>query len=651
MPICRICTILLLGCLLGVSPLSAIDQSIALRPEPSTPKSSESDPTKQLIAQLGSDDFTKRRDAEAELIQLGPAAFDALQNAQTDPDLEIATQAQYLLHRVAIDWARTSDPDSVRDIMTNYARVGGRERRELIGQLAALEEGAGLAALSRIAHFELSNSIAKYAALAVLNGRNEHQESAEKIAKTISQEIGDSPRDSVRWLRLYAMQLKNMGQVDSRWISLIDEEITQLTKEPRTSDKLVLGLIQFHIELSKDLSDTEALFTALKTKIDYLSKQSNSSESNAVLAMSRILDKGYGEIWGTSLTHYAGSINNDALLRYALNNKQVPVNSSLALSVSWIIEQHQWAVLERIENHYAATIKDDRLLLYLLAMAQAARGESAEAAKRAERAYKHVSDDGNERNGLADVIADLGYHNWAEREWRYVIESSPLTSSQSMVARRSLANWRLHDRGDDKAAAEILAEVCDAVDGNVDLKKEVLADNERSYYLKVLRTQREYFTACHLETQQDFVAQRRHLDSACRLDPEDPDVLIAMFRLQDADDDYRKRVEGRILRAITAVEQRIESEPQEPTWYNHYAWLVSNTQGDFEKAVRYSLKSLELSPDTPSYLDTLGRCYFAAGDLENAMKYQRKAVELHPQVQVMRRQLEMFERNLASKKK
>jgi outer membrane protein assembly factor BamD (BamD/ComL family) len=43
----------------------------------------------------------------------------------------------------------------------------------------------------------------------------------------------------------------------------------------------------------------------------------------------------------------------------------------------------------------------------------------------------------------------------------------------------------------------------------------------------------------------------------------------------------------------------------------------------------------------------LGRCYFAAGDLENAIKYQRQAVEKHPQVQVMRRQLAMFEKALA----
>jgi tetratricopeptide (TPR) repeat protein len=214
-----------------------------------------------------------------------------------------------------------------------------------------------------------------------------------------------------------------------------------------------------------------------------------------------------------------------------------------------------------------------------------------------------------------------------------------------MMARTSVANWCLHDRGQDKEAAELLGEVCDAVDGNKETKSNVMADSEGKYYLnKLVRTQRDYFTACHLESQQDFKGQRKSLEKALRRNPEDPDVLIAMYRLQEVDDTYRERVKDRIVRALAKVEQDIENDLNDPNKYNHYAWLVSNTEGDFDKAVSYSLKSLELSPDTPSYLDTLGRCYFSAGDLQNAIKSQRLAVKMHPQVRVMRKQLEMFEK-------
>jgi tetratricopeptide (TPR) repeat protein len=80
---------------------------------------------------------------------------------------------------------------------------------------------------------------------------------------------------------------------------------------------------------------------------------------------------------------------------------------------------------------------------------------------------------------------------------------------------------------------------------------------------------------------------------------------------------------------------------------NHWAWLVSNTEGDFRKAVKFSLRSLQLSPGSPSYLDTLGRCYYSAGDLENAIRYQREAVKKHPHMQVMQRQLVLFEKEFA----
>ena len=50
-----------------------------------------------------------------------------------------------------------------------------------------------------------------------------------------------------------------------------------------------------------------------------------------------------------------------------------------------------------------------------------------------------------------------------------------------------------------------------------------------------------------------------------------------------------------------------------------------------------------------SFLDTLGRCYYAAGDYENAVKYQRQAVEKVDYMQVMQRQLALFEKTLAEK--
>ena len=80
--------------------------------------------------------------------------------------------------------------------------------------------------------------------------------------------------------------------------------------------------------------------------------------------------------------------------------------------------------------------------------------------------------------------------------------------------------------------------------------------------------------------------------------------------------------------------------------YNQYAWLVGNTTGDYETALRYSHRSLELRPGTAGYLDTLGRCYYAKQDYVNAEKYQLQAVRRDPHSGAVQRQLELFQRTL-----
>ncbi|OYV85899.1 MAG: hypothetical protein B7Z73_12680, partial [Planctomycetia bacterium 21-64-5] len=87
----------------------------------------------------------------------------------------------------------------------------------------------------------------------------------------------------------------------------------------------------------------------------------------------------------------------------------------------------------------------------------------------------------------------------------------------------------------------------------------------------------------------------------------------------------------------------------DPTPYNQFAWLVANTEGDYQEALRYSEKSLELVRANPrlsgseaSLLDTLGRCHYAVGDYENAVKAQSRAVELDPESGLMSKQLGIF---------
>ena len=87
------------------------------------------------------------------------------------------------------------------------------------------------------------------------------------------------------------------------------------------------------------------------------------------------------------------------------------------------------------------------------------------------------------------------------------------------------------------------------------------------------------------------------------------------------------------------------------TQNNQLAWLISNTVGDFDEAIRCSHRSLELRPGSAAYLDTLGCCYFAKKDYANAVKYQKQAVKADPHSGLIKKQLAKFEEALAASQK
>ncbi len=555
-----------------------------------------------LIDQLGSEQYFLRRHAEEQLIERGADVFDQLQLAEEHPDLEIATRAHYILQRIRIEWIYPNDSAEVQAAMRNYGDLSKAERLQRMDQLIALANDNGLGALCRIARFEPSPQLARNAAFVVMRSAAPPKRVSERVA-VIRRELGDSRRVPVEWLRIYGEQLEQPERVIDRWLTLIDEEAARLAENlPDTEAVFVYELIDFHLKLCQENPRPEAIFASLQRRTDLYVRQE-------------------------------GRLRNG--LAYAMN---------------WLWENEQWEALELLEDHYDKTIRQERLLVYLAAAARWKQGRNELADEFAERGYKMEADDATDREDIGDLIGEMGRHDWAEREWWFVVETFPVLDSNSMSARRSLALLRLHDRGEDRRAAELMAEVSDALEADAKLKRNIMRDAVGRRLLNQLHAQKDYFLACQAAAEGNQEEQRKHLESACVRDPQDPDVLIAMYRVKDADETFRKQTVMRIQQAVRTVEGFIEQEPNNSHWYNHWAWLVSNTEGDYAQAVKHSLRSLELSPDSPSLLDTLGRCYYAVGELEKAVRVQREAVRQHPHLQVMRDQLELFESALAELK-
>jgi tetratricopeptide (TPR) repeat protein len=178
-----------------------------------------------------------------------------------------------------------------------------------------------------------------------------------------------------------------------------------------------------------------------------------------------------------------------------------------------------------------------------------------------------------------------------------------------------------------------------------------------------------YFYALDLMEKGKMEEARKHLDEGAVADPTDADVLIALYRWPIQTPEQQAAIRKLIATTTENFEKEMEShkggdgggdpfgsEKQEyATACNQYAWLVSNTFGDFDKAIRASHKSVEvrqeLKREVGAYYDTLGRCYFAKQDFDNAIKYQTLALKLDPHSGQMKRQLALFQKAKAEKGK
>jgi tetratricopeptide (TPR) repeat protein len=87
----------------------------------------------------------------------------------------------------------------------------------------------------------------------------------------------------------------------------------------------------------------------------------------------------------------------------------------------------------------------------------------------------------------------------------------------------------------------------------------------------------------------------------------------------------------------------IGSNPAAAQPCNEFAWLVANTEGDLDEAMRFSHRSLELSGGRGSYWDTLARVCFAKGEYARAVKYQTHAAEQLPHNRFVQKQFVLFQ--------
>jgi tetratricopeptide (TPR) repeat protein len=568
----------------------------------------------RLIGELGSDQFVRRERAQAELERLGVAAFDAIREAQLHDDIEVSLRARYLVRRLQVRWFDEHDPPEVRRVMRDYGEQTVAERRARMDRLAGLDEGQGAAALCRLVRFESELTLAKHAALLVLR-QDLPVDSAARAerGRRLLEAISLSRNPAAVWVKTHARSLFVSEQDDSVWDGLLDREEQTLVQFPeRTSSEIVIDLMRWRAERLFD-----------QQRVD-----------EAVPLAMRTLDL-------------------------------VPAKRDQLLSaVDWLIRFQVWDGAEELADRHPEAFGDSILLRYRLAEVQLTRGDSELAEATAEEAMKHRAEQFEERLEAAVALQERGLFPWAEREFRSVIENAPVGSNHEFEARFSLAEM-LHDHLKDLAAAKVYQEVADRMEADPDYAKR-FRDHRRGDP-DIMRARMHFFYSEHYATE-DRAKQREQLELGLKIYPREIDLLIAAYRFPEGDESWRTMIRQLLEDAVGTYREQIRqysdllqgmsgrAQEKEVRRYvavlnNQFAWLVANTEGDFDEALRCSRLSLEYMPNSAGYLDTLGRCYYALGDYENAVKYQARAVALEPHSGQIRRQFELFEQALAAETK
>ena len=592
--------------LLGTALLAAAEDS---QPQPQASQSNAR--IGQLIEQLGDRDYFVRQRAEDELAKYSFEAFDALTAATTHADLEIAARAKHLLQVMRTRWVTPSDPPEVQKLLEDYESLDRQTKITRMHALAGLPEWQGIAALCRLIRYQYSPVLRKYGAIELLGvplpGRllsldewadepGDRPPDA-KLAALVREHLGSDSQPSARWVLTYVKFVEDPAATVAQWTKLIDAEQALLRRTAdQSGTEIVAALIRRQMLWFKQLDQRDNLVASIRRLIDL--------EKDEPVALSRLLIS--------------------------------------------LVRQKEYAVVDQaLADPLVKRFSGNPLLLYDVAAALADQGQADLSQRVALLAWKLNPTENptslTRHYAIARALQERGLFPWAKREYRHVIETGT-SGGRLVVEAQYIFAEMLHDQQEDLEAAEVLKSLI------ASLEKLPNPADVLGVGLASTRSRMNYFLACHWAAANEPAKQLEYLDTALAADPSDIDVLIACFHLPDRPAEFREKIVGLIKKAADGLRKQIADEPDSPVGYNQFAWLIGNTEGDLDEAVRFSQKSIELSPDSGGYYDTLAHVYFTKGDYENAVKTQTKAAELDPHSGLIARPLETFRKKWEEQK-
>ncbi|HEV7281290.1 MAG TPA: hypothetical protein VGN57_13885 [Pirellulaceae bacterium] len=561
-----------------------------------------------LVAELGADEYFVREKAQRELQRLGIVAFDAVYAASEHEDIEIAHRAKYLVATIEVDWVEERDSEAVKAILGRYEDSPTEDREKMVIKLSELSADEAMEPLTRIARFEPSESLSRRAVLQLMDltsAKELNDEERTAAGQRLALLAGSGKRPSSRWLAAHAATLQDPKENVDAWEPLIQEDLDSYHRRPELTDpNVVAELLRRHGEMLLSLDRKDEAYDSLRRLFQVIPSEP----------------------------------------------------ASVLVAVRWLVEHEAWPVVIDAQTRYASMFEQNVGLAYCAAEAYAALGDDAALEELLAR-IENAPTEPQQRIIIASELERWGRFEWAEREYRIGLKDLQLPNPAYVWAVRPLAEM-LHDQQRDADAAAALAPYIKALDEDEQFRS--VLEGQFEWQVAEHRARYATFRGLALEAEGKLAEAREAYEQGFRDHEFEADLLIAMFRTPDAPEEWRAKTKARIEAAqthfqaeIAAARQEVEAasrganvqtaKGQLATHCNQYSWLVGNTFGDFDDAVRRSEESLEIRPGSPGYLDTLARALFARGDVKEAIRRQRQALESDPHSGALNRQLREFE--------
>lgn len=193
----------------------------------------------------------------------------------------------------------------------------------------------------------------------------------------------------------------------------------------------------------------------------------------------------------------------------------------------------------------------------------------------------------------------------------------------------------LSQLGQHKAALEALNKLLDEKPDLAGVEPAISRTLERSGQLKeaestLVKAMSKGATTELLEALAGFYGRQNRLQDAVSLlngalarSPRDEAILFALASVHEK--------KGEWPRAIEKVKLILEGDPRNSAALNFMGYTLAQNGGDLEEAERLVRKALELKPESPAFLDSLGWVLFKKGDSDGGAELLERAVASGPE--------------------